>query len=51
MNANDYEIVKFIRISNKKELVDFAEKYADRHIFSCKVNNSLKRILSDGIDI
>ncbi len=51
MNRNDLEIVKIIGISNKKELVDFAEKYPDRHIFSCKVNDSPKRMLSDGIDI
>lgn len=51
MSTNDYEIVKGICIANKKELTDFAEKYFDRHIFSCRVNDSPKRILSDGIDI
>ena len=51
MNKNDYEIVEVIRISSKKELVDFAEKHSEKHIFSCLLNDSPKKILADGIDI
>lgn len=51
MSTNRYEIVKGIRIADKKELMDFAETYSDRPIFSCRLNDSPKRILSNGVDI
>lgn len=51
MNIDDYEIVKRVCISNKKELMEFAEKYSDKHIFSYKENDGFEIKLSDGIDI
>lgn len=51
MNTNNYEIVKGICISNKKELMEFAKKYFDKYIFSHRVDNSLEEYITDGIDI